>query len=356
MESMTTYEWILKYDDIKNYKQIGQKTLHQLELPKSINNKCFNIFKQNQNQINNSYFCAKLNDINIFCSNNGINGASLKTYNSIYLNDLSSYWSESVCLDAKLTIRYILENPAIFIGQKWGGHNFFHYLHTSLPKLVIMDIYNLDLNSIKIIHNSINKNYISESFSLLGINLDNIICLDDYPNLKTKNLYICSPIGYGVNPNIESCKILKYLFTKYTKNKKELGLYIKRTSGRKIINEDEIINILITKDFKIIEPDKLNFLEQISLFSSAHTIIAPHGAGLSNLVWCPSGAKVLEMFSPTYVGLCYWLMADSCNLNYYYLIGEGYWSDDSDYWYSNGLKDMKINIDDFKRTLDLMEV
>jgi capsular polysaccharide biosynthesis protein len=63
--------------------------------------------------------------------------------------------------------------------------------------------------------------------------------------------------------------------------------------------------------------------EQALLLSSAKVILAPHGAGLSNLVFCSPGTKVIEVFSPKYVNVCFWSLSNQMNLEYYYLIGEG---------------------------------
>ncbi|MGB7058147.1 MAG: hypothetical protein WBD58_10625, partial [Geitlerinemataceae cyanobacterium] len=50
--------------------------------------------------------------------------------------------------------------------------------------------------------------------------------------------------------------------------------------------------------------------------------IAPHGSGLTNLAFCQPGTKVIEIFSPNYVYHCYWLVSNSIDLEYYYLLGE----------------------------------
>ncbi|MDJ1175384.1 hypothetical protein [Roseofilum capinflatum] len=55
----------------------------------------------------------------------------------------------------------------------------------------------------------------------------------------------------------------------------------------------------------------------------AHQIVAPHGAGLSNLVFCSPGTQVIELFSPNYVETHYWVLSQELDLDYYYLMGEG---------------------------------
>ena len=50
-------------------------------------------------------------------------------------------------------------------------------------------------------------------------------------------------------------------------------------------------------------------------------IIAPHGSGLTNIVFSNSGTKLVEIFSPTYMEPCYWRLANALELDYSYILG-----------------------------------
>ncbi len=53
-------------------------------------------------------------------------------------------------------------------------------------------------------------------------------------------------------------------------------------------------------------------------------MVAPHGAGLTNITFCRPGAKVLEMFAASYVHLGLWTIADAIgDVDYRYLVGDG---------------------------------
>jgi capsular polysaccharide biosynthesis protein len=64
--------------------------------------------------------------------------------------------------------------------------------------------------------------------------------------------------------------------------------------------------------------------DQAILFSTAEIVIAPHGAGLTNLAFCRAKTKIIEIFSPLYGTPAYWILASKANLDYYYLIGKDY--------------------------------
>jgi hypothetical protein len=51
--------------------------------------------------------------------------------------------------------------------------------------------------------------------------------------------------------------------------------------------------------------------------------VAPHGAGLANLLLCRPGTKVLELYEPNYVNTVYWYLSNHFGLDYYYMFGEG---------------------------------
>ena len=71
------------------------------------------------------------------------------------------------------------------------------------------------------------------------------------------------------------------------------------SSYRKIINEADIVPILRSKGYKVINPQLYNIDEQIKIFSQADKIISPHGSNLSNIIFCKPGTEVYEI-GPTF--------------------------------------------------------
>jgi capsular polysaccharide biosynthesis protein len=135
-------------------------------------------------------------------------------------------------------------------------------------------------------------------------------------------------------------------------------IYVSRSkaSGRKIANEEEILPILASRGFVRSELEEMSLSAQIELFSEAEAVIAPHGAGLTNLVWCAPRTRVLEIFSPLYVNLCYWAIASVTHADYYYLLGdaEEIVNDVNDARYF--LEDILVDPAALKKTLDAMNL
>ncbi|MDJ0995114.1 MAG: glycosyltransferase 61 family protein [Dinoroseobacter sp.] len=61
-------------------------------------------------------------------------------------------------------------------------------------------------------------------------------------------------------------------------------------------NEQDVVTAIGEKAQKIYS-EELSFREQISVFNNAKTIIAQHGAGLANSIFCKPGTRVIEVTS-----------------------------------------------------------
>lgn len=99
-------------------------------------------------------------------------------------------------------------------------------------------------------------------------------------------------------------------------------IYISRSKAcRKVLNEDALIKMLHKYNFQITHLEELSVAEQIKLFNQASIIIAPHGAGLANMIFSKKGTVILELF-PQYnqeSGLR--VLATTLGLDYNYTIG-----------------------------------
>jgi len=94
-------------------------------------------------------------------------------------------------------------------------------------------------------------------------------------------------------------------------------VYVSRQGvTRSFDNEAEIASFLRESGFQVCAPEKLSFEAQIELFRNAAVIVAPHGAGLSNLLWCRPGTRVLEIFSARHFNDCYARLSSQLKLPY----------------------------------------
>jgi len=78
--------------------------------------------------------------------------------------------------------------------------------------------------------------------------------------------------------------------------------YIDRrgTANRPLVNETEVIDALSGAGVVPIQLESLSLAAQAALFRQAELVVAPHGAGLTNLVFARPGTKVVELVMDAY--------------------------------------------------------
>ena len=214
-----------------------------------------------------------------------------------------------------------------------GGLNYCHWMFDVLPRLELIRLSGQSLDSIDhFIVNSCHLAFQQETLTYLGIPKTKIIESEQYGHIKANQLIVPSLLrGYStVGSMIDqfACDFLRNKFLVDSVVNTVSGterIYITRSgcSYRQVINETELVDFLSTLGFKVIKLESMSVAEQISTFAQAKIIVAPHGAGLSNIAFCAPNTKLVELFSPNYVNVCFWGISNYINIDYYYLIGEG---------------------------------
>ena len=74
----------------------------------------------------------------------------------------------------------------------------------------------------------------------------------------------------------------------------------RKALGRRIANENEVVEALKPLGFVTHILEEMSYVEQVKLFAQAKVIVAPHGAGLTNLLFAENPI-ILELFG-SYVG------------------------------------------------------
>jgi capsular polysaccharide biosynthesis protein len=89
-----------------------------------------------------------------------------------------------------------------------------------------------------------------------------------------------------------------------------------RAKRRRVANEETLWASLEVRGFRKVFLEELTWAEQIAAFRGAREVVAAHGAGLANLVFCEAGTRVVELFDRAYVNPCYWRLAALAGLDY----------------------------------------
>jgi hypothetical protein len=91
----------------------------------------------------------------------------------------------------------------------------------------------------------------------------------------------------------EMAKWLRHKFGERTNPTRKIFISRDDAPARKLINAEEVLMAL--QGWETVTLTGMGIKKQIELFSAASHVISTHGAGLTNLLWCQPGTKVIEI-------------------------------------------------------------
>ena len=197
-----------------------------------------------------------------------------------YSKDFFNYFNENYN-------NFSIINDAYLLGSS-PGDNYYSNLLFFLPRIFFNN-----KNEVRLV---VHRN-LSNKFRKLILKIGKIL------KKKITFVYLDNEIYLFKNSQIpqflkisKSIKILNYFLNNNSKNN-NLKIYVSRQNSnyRNILNEDDLIKLLKSKGFRIIDPNHFDIDEQIELFSSAKIVISASGSGLSNIIFCKPGTKILEI-------------------------------------------------------------
>jgi capsular polysaccharide biosynthesis protein len=166
-----------------------------------------------------------------------------------------------------------------------------------------------------------------KSLNALGIAREKILEFDGSESWTLENLWWQPP---AVHPDDQTPGALRWIgdsisrATPCTVDEKPIKIYISRKipSARVLRNEAEIIPFLKETGFVICQLENLPFEEQVRLFRNAQVVVAPHGAGLMNLIFSNPRTRVVEILAKGHERRCYWTLCEELGHDYKFYLGE----------------------------------
>ncbi len=256
----------------------------------------------------------------------GNQGAVITNHNYLFQDVSREFDNEqhSIYKQIKLeTITNVTNTTAVLAAS--GSNVYYHWMFDILPRINLLKQSGAFESIDQFIIDYTDIPFQTETLALAGVPSSKILRSNNHWNfhIKADELVLPSLISPNDTPALEACLYLRSLFEKEIAS--ENGgkkIYIQRLSGRTIINETGILNILEPLGFQIVHPEKLTVAQQAKLFTESEFIVGPHGAGLTNIVFCKPETRVIDIFAPEWINPCYWKLACALKLNYGYIIGE----------------------------------
>jgi capsular polysaccharide biosynthesis protein len=333
-------------------------------LPKTVHESVRHQFLMDQNYAYPETFVASIS------RGQATNRGFIITPDRQFLHDVSTYFYDDTrkTVAAALSQDWKLEpltevNGRVAVLATEGANLYYHWLFQLLPRYELLKRADMELGDIDHYYvNSQKSRFQRETLALLGIDRAKIIDGDQVPLLRARELIVPSvPLGGGCfRPWMT--EFLRDNFLPKNRDTRPSGrrLYISRARAgyRRVLNEAEVVELLRRHKFEVSEMEGLSVPEQAAAMASCEAVVAPHGGGLSNIVFCSPGTKIVEIFSPELVATYFWKLSNQLNLDYYYLLGNGHpAAHGSDYPQSwDARTDIQVDLEMLERTLALANI
>ncbi|MBM3203739.1 glycosyltransferase family 61 protein, partial [Candidatus Woesearchaeota archaeon] len=204
-----------------------------------------------------------------------------------------------------------------------GGGIFAHWLGDVLPALHLVQRAGVDFASIDHwILNRKDQAYHRESLQKLGIPAHKVIAWSRSLRFVEADEWV---VPGRVRKHLYTAPwIIEWLRATFVPDWPSLAmqagglrLYLSRglASKRQVLNETEVVEYLKTLDFQVLHLENLSLTETAHLLTRAGVVVAPHGAGLANMVFCKPGTRLIELYS-WHISQEYWMTAQTLGLDY----------------------------------------
>lgn len=220
----------------------------------------------------------------------------------------------------KLPKVYKMKGNYLFLG---ASDNYYHFIAEFVPLLLLLTQLPLEISKINgfLVH-PLDKPFQKDIIKLFPEVYQKIIIIE-HEHYEFDTLSYFS--GSHWLPDPYKLKMVRnYLLSQANKDIIQYShIYITRsdTTTRQIENESEIVEALVKNGFKNICLSDFTIFEQAQIFNNAKIIISPHGAGLTNLIFCKAKTKILEIKNEAHHGSfthgeIYWHISNIFDLSY----------------------------------------
>ena len=234
----------------------------------------------------------------------------------------------------------------IWVVDEWSA-NYFHWMTDCLPR--IWEGFQRDPHApILLPYSYQSLGFVTQSLVKIGAE---VIFFKSNQNLQVGTLILTARTAPFPHFNLPLTQKTRDLLS--LKNDKEpwRKVYISRKLApkRKAHNETAVELILEKWGYEITYAEQLDLSQQIQLMSECKILICLHGAALTNMLFLPPTAKVLELRNQNdAITQCYFNLAAALNLPYFYTLNQG---DSAD----TIMSDFTIDLDALKTALIQLE-
>ena len=222
--------------------------------------------------------------------------------------------------------KMVCETPVFFF--IYNTDNYFHYLYDTLPYLISYLHLRKSIPEIKLLMQYPNEQkgsfypFVLEFLELLEIGRDDIVLVNN--ETLYKSVYISTSYTHDIDSNLPPRKEIYALYQSIVSQVKSMDIsihtpkkiYVSRrtwlhgdfsnigtnyTMRRRMVNEDELVDRLVSEGYEEVFTERLSTIEKILYFSHATHVIGAIGGGISNVLFSPATTYLEAIISPGFL-------------------------------------------------------
>lgn len=187
------------------------------------------------------------------------------------------------------------ECPLVLVG---GSSNYYHWLADYLPRLLVADMFPAYADW-KFLLNKPLAPFQQEALELLGIDETKRFCVERDVTVHAPRMLVPTLLSNTTMVHPEAIAMVREAFPPVNVKRRRVYLSRNDASWRRLINEEALMELLAQYGFETFVPGTMGFQEQIDLCAGAEAVVALHGAGMANLMFCEPSTEVFEISYPT---------------------------------------------------------
>jgi hypothetical protein len=219
----------------------------------------------------------------------------------------------------------LVQGGALLIASRFTLANYYHWMMDAVPRLWVLDLFQ-DKQQVPLLTPGYTlPGFATETFKALGIT-NPLVPLNCHM-ARVASLYFPSfhsPGGYSRDHVTTLSDRLRRAFGVADVRPDRL-IYISRNDAgsRHVANEAEVMALLAPMGFEVVTLSKMSVPDQAKLFASARLVVAPHGAGNTNLLFASRAAGLIEVLPQGSRNPCYWLLTKQNGQRYGRMLSPG---------------------------------
>lgn len=263
--------------------------------------------------------------------------------NEVLRNSVSgiSYWEKDsivqkfishkeITLKHPVPIHSIDDTKEYFIGCDPAWRNYALWMRQALPKLVIYSRHFMQQEKMRLVLPHLPAgSYQEQTLRLLGISEDRIVHVGPNEALALPVGLVMTPIdGWSIPPfSAVAAQTLARAAAEaagvQVSKQRPQRIFLRRGAQavRHVVNVAELEPTLKKFDFVSVDFANLSVAEQILTIRNATHVVAEHGAGLANVMFCTNRPAVMELFNPCCVQPAFWTVSGIAGCSFGFMVG-----------------------------------